>query len=52
MLEIISKDESKCMYDYAKDYYDIEEIFESKEKRKMTLEERLLLFCILSNEED
>ena len=51
MLEINSKDNTKCMYDYAKDYYDIEKLIESEEKRKITYEESLMLSCILSEEE-
>lgn len=51
MLEIISKDNTKCMYDYAEDIYEIEKTFEIKEKRKMTAEERLILACILKEED-
>lgn len=51
MLEIHSKDNAKSMYDYAKDFYEIEKIFELEEKRKMTDEERLILGAILLNEE-
>lgn len=51
MLEIHSKDNSKCMYDYAEDYFKIEEAFEKSEGRKMTDDERLFLFAILDIEE-
>lgn len=48
MLEIHSKDNSKCMYDYAEDYFKIEAIFEKSEGRKMTEDEKLFLIAILS----
>lgn len=47
-MHIVSKDNSKCMYDYAEDYFKIEEMFEKSEGRKMTEDERLILFAILS----
>lgn len=47
---ITSKDNSKCMYDYAEEYYKVEEYIEKEEKRKLTPEERLLLFAILSSQ--
>lgn len=50
MVNIVSKDKSKCMYDYAEDYFKIEEAFEKSEGRKMTDDERLFLFAILSQE--
>lgn len=50
MVNIVSKDNSKRMYDYAEDYFKIEEAFEKSEGRKMTDDERLFLFAILSQE--
>lgn len=50
-MEIVSKDNAKCMYDYAEDYYKIEEYIEKTEKRKLTPEERLLIFAILADED-
>ena len=47
---IISKDTSVCMYDYAEDYFKIEAAFEKSEGRKMSDDERLFLFAILSQE--
>lgn len=49
MLEINSKDKSKCIYDYAEDYFKIEALFEKLEGRKMTEDERILLIMILSS---
>lgn len=49
---IVSKDNSKCMYDYAEDYFKIEAIFEKSEGRKMTEDERLFLIAILSSEKE
>lgn len=51
MLEIHSKDNSKCMYDYAEDYYKIASKIEEEEKREVTPEERLLIFALLDSEE-
>ena len=51
MLEIHSKDNSKCMYDYAEDYYKFEAIIEKEEKRRITPDERLMLFAILASED-
>ena len=49
MLEIHSEDKSKCMYDYAEDYFKIEALFEKSEGRKMTEDERIILLAILSS---
>lgn len=49
MLEIHSKDTS--MYDYAEDYYKLEAYIEKIEKRKLTPEEKLIVFAILANED-
>lgn len=49
MIEVISKDTS--MYDYAEDFFKIENIFEKTEGRKMTKDERLMLIAILASEE-
>lgn len=50
MLEVHSKDTTPCMYDYAEDYFKIEAAFEKSEGRKMSDDERLFLFAILSQE--
>ena len=50
MVNIVSKDIAQSMYDYAEDYFKIEEAFEKSEDRKMTDDERLFLFAILSQE--
>lgn len=50
MLEVCSKDNALCMYDYAEDFFKIEAAFEKSEGRKMTDDERLFLFAILSQE--
>ena len=50
MEHIVSKDIAVSMYDYAKDYFKIEEAFEKSEGRKMTDDERIFLFAILSQE--
>lgn len=52
MLEVHSMDSSKCMYDYAEDYFKIEEAFEKSEGRKMTEDERLILLAILASEDE
>lgn len=51
MIEVHSKDNAKCMYDYAEKYHKIETYIENEEKRKLTTEERLLLFAILASED-
>lgn len=51
MIEVKSRDVSKSMYDYAEDYFKIEEFIEKTEKRKLTPEERLIILAILANEE-
>lgn len=51
MLEVTSKDNTKCMYDYAEEYYKIEDYIEKTEKRKLTPEERLLIFAMLADED-
>lgn len=51
MLEVHSKDNSKCMYDYAEEYYKIETYIEKEEKRKVTPEEKLLIFAMLASED-
>lgn len=50
METIISKDNAVSMYDYAEDYFKIEAAFEKSEGRKMSDDERLFLFAILSQE--
>lgn len=47
MIEVKSHDTS--MYDYAEDYYKLEAYIEKIEKRKLTPEERLIVFAILAN---
>lgn len=50
MVNMVSKDTAISMYDFAKDYFKIEEVFEKSEGRKMTDDERLFLLAILSQE--
>lgn len=51
MLEIISKDNAKSMYDYAEDYYKIAEAIEKAEKRKLTPEESLIILAMLADDD-
>lgn len=50
MVNIVSKDTALSMYDFAEDYFKIEKAFEKSEGRKMSDDERLFLFAILSQE--
>lgn len=45
---IVSKDNAKCFYDYAEDYFKLEAIIEKAEGRKLTQDERLVLLAIIS----
>lgn len=49
-MDIISKDTTPCMYDYAEEYYKLEEYIEKSEGRTLTEEERFMLFAIISQE--
>lgn len=52
MLEIHSRDISKSMYDYAEDFFKLENSIETAENRKLTPDERLVLLAILAGEDE